>query len=313
MLARISTTHLAALVASLLTLGVASDAGAQSDDERRARFNSIAWTDGPGTGRLGKEAQLSVIEGCRFTEAKGARTFMEITQNPPGGDEVGLLFCETAPAGNPAAAETWFVVFEYDPSGYVKDDEKTTLDADAILATLREGQEMGNEERRRRGWAELSLDGWIRPPYYDEVTNNLTWAIAVRADADTTVNHSVRLLGRGGVLKADLVTGTGAFELALPAFNEVIAATSFVAGRTYAEWRDGDKVAAYGLTALVAGGAGAAAAKLGLFGKLWKLIVTAFVAAWKLIAIAVVAAGAWIRSLFAKKSSDTARTPARGG
>jgi uncharacterized membrane-anchored protein len=283
-----------------VTLAIPTGAAAQGDaDERRARFESIDWTDGPATGRLGKEAELQVAEGCRFTESKGARTFMEITENPPSGAEVGLLLCETAPEGNPAAAETWFVVFEFDPSGYVKDDEKATLDGDAILATLREGQEGGNEERRRRGWVELTIDGWIKSPYYDERTNNLTWAVSVSAEGDTTVNHSVRLLGRGGVMKADLVTGTGAFGLALPKFDEVIAGTTFVPGRTYAEWREGDKVAAYGLTALVAGGAGAAALKLGLFGKLWKVLA----AGAKFIIVGLIAVGAWLKSLFSRRST----------
>jgi len=48
---------------------------------------------------------------------------------------------------------------------------------------------------------------------------------------------------------------------------------SFTPGNRYAEWKEGDEVAAYGLTALVAGGAGAALAKSGLLGKLWKFVV----------------------------------------
>ena len=46
----------------------------------------------------------------------------------------------------------------------------------------------------------------------------------------------------------------------------------FKAGSRYAEFGQGDKIAAYGLTALVAGGAGAALAKSGLLSKMWKAI-----------------------------------------
>jgi uncharacterized membrane-anchored protein len=289
-----------ALTASLTS---ALSLGAQSDDERRDIFNSINWSDGPADGRLGDVAHLSVPENCRFTEAKGAKTFLELTENPTSDTEVGLLLCSTPTADASADPQRWFVVYEYDASGYVKDDEKTQLDADKILSTLREGNAAGNRERRRRGWSELTLDGWIRPPYYDESTNNLTWATRVIADGDTAANHSVRLLGRGGVMKVDLVTDPTGLEIVLPSFDGVIATTKFNPGNTYAEWRSGDKVAAYGLTALVAGGA---AVKLGLFGKLWKLIL----ASGKAIIVGVVAVGAWVRSLFRRKKTQSDPTPA---
>ena len=57
--------------------------------------------------------------------------------------------------------------------------------------------------------------------------------------------------------------------------------------KTYAEYRKGDKVAEYGLTALIAGGATYAAVKTGLLGvvitfvkKLWYLIVAGIAAIW---------------------------------
>ena len=296
-------------VSFALTLVSLAAAPAASQSEGQDLFESIDWMDGPGEGQLGDIATLNVPDGCRFTRETGARIFMEATGNLPSESELGVLVCQAAPPDNPADASTWFVVFEYDASGYVKDDEKAELNADEILATLRGGQDEGNKQRRRLGYDELTLDGWIRAPYYDDRTNNLTWAIRVLAPGDTSVNHSVRLLGRGGVLKADLVTGPATFELALPQFDEVVDATSFVAGQTYAEWREGDKIAAYGLTALVAGGAGAAAMKLGLFGKLWKLIL----AGAKFIVVGVVAAFAWIRSLFKRKAERATPAPSSAG
>ena len=59
----------------------------------------------------------------------------------------------------------------------------------------------------------------------------------------------------------------------MPTFNGMIGGYTYSPGFKYAEWRSGDKVAAYGLTALVAGGAGVALAKSGLLVKFWKLIV----------------------------------------
>jgi len=48
---------------------------------------------------------------------------------------------------------------------------------------------------------------------------------------------------------------------------------AYKSGGKYAEFRQGDKVAKYGLTALVVGGGVALAAKSGLLGKLFKPIL----------------------------------------
>lgn len=241
------------------------------DQERASRFQSIPWEAGPTMGNLGEQAEVRVPEGCQFTQAPGARTFMELTENPPSGAERGVVIC-----ADRARDSYWFVVFSYSAMGYVKDDEKDQLDADKILASLREGTEEGNRERRSRGWETITLEGWVRPPYYDSQTNNLTWSTTVAGETGgKSVNHSVRLLGRGGVMNADLVMDPDQVTTAMPMFDGIVAGYGYKTGHSYAEWRQGDKVAKYGLTALIAGGAGVIAAKTGLLGKLWKLLVAA--------------------------------------
>ena len=277
----------------------------QTDEDRRKLMESIEWTPGPVTGELGTIAKVSVPAGCRFTGAEGSKKFMELTENPTSGNEEGVIFCRPAEGER---GPTWFVVYEYDATGYVKDDEKEKLDKKKIFETLKEANDDGNDERRRRGWEPIFLTGWERPPYYDESTHNLTWALRVASPSDTSINHSVRLLGRGGVMKVDLVISPESFTDALPTFDEMIAGTTFVAGQRYSEWRSGDKVAKYGLTALVAGGAGAAAMKLGLFGKLWKVIAAGFAAAGKAIVAAIAAIGAFFKRLFGKREKSQGTT-----
>ena len=234
-----------------------------------AQLDKIPWVKGPSRGLLGSEATISVPAGCLFTGRDGVNAFLEATQNNASGNERGVLRC---PANG--ANDTWFVLFSYDQSGYVRDDEGSSLNADAILASVRRGTEEGNRERKRRGWGTLSVEGWATKPFYDRRTNNLTWAITAHDDSGgRTVNHSVRLLGRGGVMHADLVTTPEALGALVPTFNGMIAGYTYTPGFKYAEWRSGDKVAAYGLTALVAGGAGVALVKSGLLVKFWKLIL----------------------------------------
>jgi len=281
----------------LLTLGFFHSVQAQ-DSARIKLARSIPWTRGPVLGELGKEAQVSVPASCRFTGAKGAELFMKLTENTASGHEEGILLCEPPDT----SASSWFVVFSYDPSGYVKDDEGKTLDAAAILQTLQRGTDEDNQARKSRGWDALYLDGWERPPFYDARTHNLTWATRLHDESGTrSINHSVRLLGRGGAMHADLVAFPEEFAAAVPEFDQILTGYSFKAGRTYGEWRQGDKIAGYGLTALVAGGAGVAAVKSGLFAKLMKPIIAAVIALKKLIVVAIAGAAAWLKSLFKKK------------
>jgi uncharacterized membrane-anchored protein len=287
--------------AAVFSLAGVSTLTAQESDtdrkaERRRLFESISWDEGPVTGALGSEAKVQVPADCRFTGAPGTKVFLELNENPTDGDERGTVICP----GPDENSGMWFVVFTYRASGYVKDDERDAIDADKLLAQLRKGNKAGNEERHRRGWETLELDGWERSPYYDERTNNLTWGLRlVDASGDTTINHSVRLLGRGGVMEVDLVAGPTLARAAIPGFQAMLAGFTYTPGQQYAEWRAGDKVAAYGLTALVAGGAGALAAKSGILAKLGKGIIA-------IVAAALAGLKSLATRVFGKKGNATA-------
>lgn len=278
----------------------------RGQESGRSIFDVIKWQEGPSTGILGLIADLGVPQYCKFADAAGSKTFLQATGNIPSGRELGVLLCDPR-----RDSSYWFVVFDFDESGYVKDDEKATLDAAKILKTLQEGQDAGNKERRRRGLDELEIAGWERPPYYDTVTNNLTWSVKVRSKTDNeeSINHSVRLLGRRGVMNVDLVASQEDMATAVPSFDSVLTEFSYFTGHGYAEWKPGDKVAEYGLTALVAGGAGLAAAKLGLFGKMWKWVLGLLVALKKFVIVIVLAVGAFLKRLFSRAPKADSEVP----
>lgn len=278
----VSTRRRALAVVAVLGTVVASPAWALQT------FDEIPWTRGPATGDLGAEAEVQVPTGCMFTGREGTKMFMELTENPVGRHERGVVLCNVG-----ANADPWFAVFTFSPSGYVKDDESDQLDASSILKTLRGDNEAGNKARRDRGWETLEIEGWVQEPFYDTATNNLTWSLtATTSGGSRSVNHSVRILGRGGVMHADLVSDPATLKTALPVFETLVSGYGYKAGHRYAEWREGDKLAEYGLTALIAGGAGVAAAKSGLLGKLWKLI-----------AAGVAATLAGLKRMFARKKT----------
>ena len=227
----------------------------------------IRWQNGPCTAILGGEATIRVPAGHKFAGPEDTRKLMEFMGNPTDETEKGIVF---------PADDSWFVVFEFSAVGYVKDDDKAKLDADAILSSIKEGTEEGNKERRKRGWSTLSVVGWDQKPQYDSTSHNLIWAIRAKDDkGEEVVNYNTRLLGRRGYMSANLVVDPGMLSKNVPAYKKLLDGFAFSKGNTYAEFRSGDKIAEYGLAALVTGGAAAVAVKVGLFKKLWKLIILA--------------------------------------
>lgn len=231
----------------------------------------IEWKAGPTTGALGRIAEVEIPEGFYFCDGNDTRTLFEAMGNLTSGQEVGAI----APVD---PNETWLVEFSFNDVGYIKDDDKDALDADAMLRSIREDTARGNEERRRRGIGELEVLGWEVEPRYDERTNNLEWALlGANDEGGRFVNHNTRLLGRRGVMKALLIADPEDLDRLLPTFHGLLDGFSYTEGNRYAEFREGDKIAKYGLAALVTGGATFAAIKSGLFAKLWKPIVGALV------------------------------------
>ncbi|MCC7013260.1 MAG: DUF2167 domain-containing protein [Planctomycetes bacterium] len=267
----------------------AESQGQDGEAPEHSPLDELDWKFGPGEGDLASWARVQIPEGWRFVGPRDTRKLMEMMQNPVTMTETGFL--------SPPEMQ-WFAVFEFDESGYVEDSDKDELDADEMLESLKEGTEAGNEARRERGWATLEVLDWEVPPHYDEITHNLEWATRARSsDGGLVINHNTRLLGRRGVMSVTLVVDPEGLAAALPEFKQALGGYSFKEGQRYTEFASGDKVAEYGLTALVAGGAGVVAAKSGLLGKLWKLILPA-----------VLAVGAFFKKLFGGGKKETART-----
>jgi uncharacterized membrane-anchored protein len=284
------------ILTGLALVGASSQALSQSTGDDP--FSRIPWENGPSNALLGKEAAITVPSGCLFSGGEGTRQFLELTENPPSGDERGVIYClATTTAGE---EYEWFAVFEFRADGYVSDDDRDELKPEPILKSIREGTEAANKERRSRGWEELRVIGWQREPFYAPESNNLTWSIIGETSSGRSVNHAVRLLGRRGVMSVDLVVGPENYPAAVQEFDNVIASFNFLPGETYAEWRAGDPLATYGLTALVAGGTGAILAKTGLLQKFGKVIAIGVLTL--LVSLKNFFAGIW-RSITGKAES----------
>lgn len=257
---------------------------AAADADPPSLIESLNWTAGPATADLNTIAQVQVPAGFQFTGPEGTQRILQAMGNPTSGSELGFL----APD-----ALSWFVVFEFAETGYVKDDDKDELDADALLKTIRDGTEEANRYRAQMGAAPLHITGWEIPPRYNERTHNLEWAIRAESEGRPVINYNTRLLGRKGVMEANLVIDPDTLSSALPAYQAALGSYTYNEGERYAEYRQGDKLAKYGLAALIGGGAAAVAVKTGLFAS----IILFFKKGWKLLIVAFVGAAAWIRRM----------------
>jgi uncharacterized membrane-anchored protein len=249
----------------------------QRDHEQiRQEMAGLAWQRGPAEGRIGSSATIKIEDGQAFLDGPNTRRFLELNGNPPRDNRYTLVAMESG----------WFAVFFFEDTGYVKDDEK--LDPDALLASLRESDKAGNAERKRLGMSPIHTEGWHVPPHYDLSSKRLEWGVRLRGEGDTPiVNYTIRLLGRRGVMHAILVSEPESLDRDIAEFKTALVGYDFASGERYAEFKAGDRIAEYGLAALVLGGAAAVATKSG-FGK----------ALGKFVVVGVAAFGSAIVALF---------------
>jgi len=284
-----------ALINAMLAVGCAALYAQEAPSEPQSanqkafleKMRTLDWVKGPATVTAEGNAKLAIPEQYVYLDARNTSKFLELQHNLGDGREVMV-----APRNL-----QWMAYLEFSDEGYVKDDEK--IDASALLKTLKENTENANAERQRRGWGALHLVDWATPPVYNTTTKRLEWATVLESQDGRAVNFSTKILGRRGYTSVIMVTDPANLSAAEGSLDNVLTGYAFNPGETYADWRSGDKVAKYGLAALIVGGVAAVAAKKGLFS-----VLAGFLAvAWKFIAAAAVAAMAWLRRLFAKKAA----------
>jgi len=243
-------------------------------------------------------AVLNLNAEFRFLDAADAQKVLsELWGNPPDDKVLGMLVPVAAPLSDPK--KSWAVVITYKDDGYVSDKDAAGIDYDAMLKEMQQGTAEANAERKRLGYPEVQLVGWATKPHYDASTNKLYWAKELAFDGGRThaLNYDIRVLGRGGYLSLNAVAGMNQLHQIESEMQKVLALTEFDAGQRYTDFNSAtDKVAAYGIAALVAG---AIAAKAGLFAKLFVLLL----AFKKFAIVGFIAVAAAVRKFFARSNS----------
>lgn len=278
------------VLAAVLLFGLMEgQAWAEGDSANPSKYH---WVKGGTTVDLGVTSTLDLGKDFVFLNAADTKQVLTDNHDKPSGTEIGSVY----PVDT---KQNWSLFLEYHDSGHIKDDEKKSIDANALLKSYRDGTEQRNKDLPAE--EHLRITGWDVKPFYDEKTHHLTWSIAA-ADAQNRplVNYDVRILTRTGYISAILVSDPEhRAEDEKVVSSQILSALQIKAGQRYEEF-DGskDKVSQYGLTALILGGAGLAVAKkVGLLAAL-VLLLKKF---WIVLVVVLGGGWRWLKGRFARR------------
>lgn len=287
------------LLLAALASGAAHATKAEADAEMQSAMAAArsAAQPGPADITLKNQAVMKLPAGYVYVPQPQADQLLKAMGNGTDSTRLGVIFS--------SGDGQWMVVPRYIDSGYVKDDDARDWKSKEMLEQIKAGAEETNKERVARGIPEMEIIGWVQQPQYDAQSHRLVWSIESKnkslSDGEHNgINYNTYVLGREGYISMNLVTAKSDLEHDKPVATTLLAATSFNDGKKYTDFNSStDKVAEYGLAALVAG---VAAKKLGFFA----LIAAFALKFFKVIAIAVVAGIAGLGKLFGRKKDEAA-------
>jgi uncharacterized membrane-anchored protein len=288
------------LLAMLVSSSTFAQSAPPSEAARKAELAAAlqaagkAGTAGPGDVALIDQATLKLPAGDFFIpREEGARVLRAL----------GNLVNDQTLVGVVVGAhenDQWLVVIRYIKEGYIKDDDAKNWNADELLKNLSDGVEEANKDRVARGFPEMQIVGWVEPPGYDAATHRLVWSLLGKNkgepdDAPKSVNYNTYALGRDGYFSLNLLSASDRIAAEKAVAKELLADLTYNAGKRYDDFSaTTDRIAAYGLAALVGG---LAVKKLGLFALLVGLVLKFA----KLILVGAALVGAAVMKFFRRK------------
>jgi uncharacterized membrane-anchored protein len=293
------------LFAALVSLSAFAQAGPPNEASRRAELDA-AWqaagkagSGGAGDIALIDQATLKLPAGYFFVpKAEGARVLRALGNIVNESNFVGLVVGQHQ-------NDQWIVVIRYVKEGYIKEDDAKNWNADELLKSISDGVEQANKDRVARGFPEMQVLGWVEPPAYDAGTHRLVWSMLAKDkgepdSAPKGINYNTYALGRDGYFSLNLLSGSERIASEKAVAHELLADLSYNAGKRYEDFSaTTDRIAEYGLAALIGG---IAVKKLGLFA-LFAALVLKFA---KVIFIGMAVLGAGVMKFFRRKPRSDA-------
>ncbi|MEP3889278.1 MAG: DUF2167 domain-containing protein [Hellea sp.] len=205
---------------------------------------------------------LDLGENYYFLDgADTKKIIVEQWGNPPDSKSLGMIFEKDTDA----FFYDYAVEVSFDRSGYVSDEDAKDINFDKLLKSMQKDTRSVNPERIKQGYPSVELKGWADTPQYDAENKRLLWSKLLKfgGEEGDTLNYNMRFLGRRGVLEFNYIAVAESLPEVIADMPEMSEMASFNDGHRYADFDETtDKVAAYGVAGLIAGGV--AAKKFGL-------------------------------------------------
>ncbi len=291
------------LVVMLVADGVpAEDADALAEDihQMMALEASLQFESGVVVVADGR-ASLTLPDGFGYLSPDDTEKVLVAWGNPPQGGGLGMIVPMDASL---FSAEGWAVLLTYKEDGHITDDDAEDMDWEELLVSMKEDIETDNALRVEAGMDPIHLEGWVAPPHYDSARHRLYWATSLRGDdGGRSLNYDIRVLGREGVLAMSAIASVEQLEQVQNDMEQIITFAVFNSGHRYEQFDpDMDRVAAYGIGALVAG---KVASKVGLLAALGVMLLKAK----KLLLLAIIGISAAAKRAVGQRGDPVSRLP----
>jgi uncharacterized membrane-anchored protein len=225
----------------------------KTDEERAKAFEALVWEE-HGVHELNlSNSKIDLPKGYFMLLGEHAKMERLINGDSSTNETIDAVIYSKDKKNN--------VVLEYFPEGYIKLDDWDKVDSDAMLTEISEGTEEYNKERAKLGLEPFHVVGWIKPPHLNKNTNTVYWSLEAKDDEHSFVNSIALRLSRNGYEKFTLITDKETFTSGPNVLQKILKVHNFDSGYRYEDHIPGDKIAEYGIAALVAASVGAKIAK----------------------------------------------------
>ncbi len=230
----------------LAAAAAASDQGPypKTEEALAAEHARLQWIEKPGSYVLGRSGStITLSAGLALLLGQDAERKLFLMNGTESPEAEAVLYDRK---------DDVLVVYEFFGEGFVANEDWAGIDADALLESIRERVRAQNRERAERGIAPTTVTGWREPPGYAASYDVARWAIEFDEAGEPALIARALKLGRYGYQQFTWIGPVAQYSETDSLLDAALAGHEFPEGGSYADFRDGDKIAAYGLGALAA-------------------------------------------------------------
>jgi uncharacterized membrane-anchored protein len=269
------------LAAALLLTGLTISGAAALTPEEEAQLDALFENALDASGGVEVGRGTITAQGAIALQGEAACTFDRLLNAEETCVTDAVLF--------PPKSETAIVSIYFTPPeeiGYV-DMEEWTEDISSQIDELWENYVQGTKDQSARLGYDVTPVRWVLYPTLDKEAKVMTYGILLNFGGEEVINLQTIKFTRKGYVEMTVVTSEADLAAAALGFDEVAAYASNTyapdAGFRYADFKDGDKIAAIGAVGVLASVMGVEYSKKGTLAAIFAAIVVFAKKLWFLL------------------------------